>query len=89
MPKATLVAYSIAQQAGKSNAEQETQALGRRLAELDAQKRQAEGLLPGPIRDRAIAEAEQAMQEVQQQAIHRPLRFPSPSDTCVAAGSAH
>lgn len=64
----TLVAYSIAQQAGKSNAEQETQALGRRLAELDAQKRQAEGLLPGPIRDRAIAEAEQAMQEVQQQA---------------------
>ena len=64
----TLVAYSIAQQAEKSNAEQETQALGRRLAELDAQKRQAEGLLPGPIRDRAIAEAEQAMQEVQQQA---------------------
>lgn len=64
----TLVAYSIAQQAEKSNAEQEIQALGRRLAELDAQKRQAEGLLPGPIRDRAIAEAEQAMQEVQQQA---------------------
>lgn len=64
----TLAAYSIAQQEGKSNAEQEAQALGRRLAELDAQKRQAEGLLPGPIRDRAIAQAEQALREVRQQA---------------------
>ncbi|MGO5027490.1 peptidoglycan DD-metalloendopeptidase family protein [Candidatus Agathobaculum pullicola] len=45
-----------------------SQALGRRLAELDAEKRQAETLLPGPIRDRAIQQAEEAMQRVQQEA---------------------
>ena len=45
-----------------------TQALGRRLAELDAEKRQAETLLPGPIRDRAIQQVEEEMQRVQQEA---------------------
>lgn len=45
-----------------------SQALGRRLAELDAEKRQAENLLPGPIRDRAIQQAEEAMQRVRQEA---------------------
>ena len=45
-----------------------SQTLGRRLAELDAEKRQAETLLPGPIRDRAIQQAEEAMQRVQQEA---------------------
>lgn len=60
---------NIAQETGKSNAAQtNTQALGRRLAELDAEKRQAETLLPGPIRDRAIQQAEEAMQRVQQEA---------------------
>lgn len=48
--------------------QENTQALGRRLAELDAEKRQAETLLPGPIRDRAIQQAEEAMQRVQQEA---------------------
>lgn len=60
---------NIAQEKAKSNAAQaNTQALGRRLAELDAEKRQAETLLPGPIRDRAIQQAEEAMQRVQQEA---------------------
>ncbi|WP_373163425.1 peptidoglycan DD-metalloendopeptidase family protein [Agathobaculum sp. Marseille-P7918] len=45
-----------------------SQALGRRLAELDAEKRQAETILPGPIRERAIQQAEEAMQRVQQEA---------------------
>ena len=48
--------------------QENSQALGRRLAELDAEKRQAETLLPGPIRDRAIQQAEEAMQRVQQEA---------------------
>lgn len=45
-----------------------SQALGRRMAELDAQKRLAETVLPGPIRDRAIQQAENEMRQVQQQA---------------------
>lgn len=45
-----------------------SQAIGRRMAELDAQKRLAETLLPGPIRDRAIQQAENEMRQVQQQA---------------------
>lgn len=45
-----------------------SQALGRRLAELDAEKRQAENLLPGPIRDRAIQQVQEEMQHVQQEA---------------------
>lgn len=48
--------------------QENTQALGRRLAELDAEKRQAETLLPGPIRDRAIQQVEEEMQRVQQEA---------------------
>lgn len=44
-----------------------SQALGRRLAELDAEKRQAETLLPGPIRDRAIQQVQEEMQRVQQE----------------------
>lgn len=48
--------------------QENSQALGRRLAELDAEKRQAETLLPGPIRDRAIQQAEEAMQRVQREA---------------------
>lgn len=60
---------SISQTAANINQQEaNSQALGRRMAELDAQRRQAEGLLPGPIRDRAIAEAEQTLQQVQQQA---------------------
>lgn len=49
-------------------AQANSQALGRRMAELDAQKRLAETLLPGPIRDRAIQQAENEMRQVQQQA---------------------
>lgn len=45
-----------------------SQALGRRLAELDAEKRQAETLLPGPIRDRAIQQVQEEMQRVQREA---------------------
>ena len=45
-----------------------SQALGRRLAELDAEKRQAETILPGPIRDRAIQQVQEEMQRVQQEA---------------------
>lgn len=45
-----------------------SQALGRRLAELDAEKRQAETILPGPIRDRAIQQVQEEMQHVQQEA---------------------
>lgn len=45
-----------------------SQTLGRRLAELDAEKRQAETLLPGPIRDRAIQQVEEEMQRVQREA---------------------
>lgn len=45
-----------------------SQAIGRRLAELDAEKRQAETLLPGPIRDRAIQQVQEEMQRVQQEA---------------------
>lgn len=48
--------------------ETNSQALGRRLAELDAEKRQAEAILPGPIRDRAIQQVQEAMQRVQQEA---------------------
>lgn len=51
-----------------ANQEANTQALGARMAELDAQRRQAESMLPGPMRDRAIAEAEQELQETAQQA---------------------
>lgn len=59
---------SISQSEANIN-QQETnsQALGRRMAELDAQKRLAETLLPGPIRDRAIQQAENEMRQVQQQ----------------------
>lgn len=64
-----------------------SQTLGRRLAELDAEKRQAETLLPGPIRDRAIAQVEDKIKNVLQtgrtiedrtaaaQARNRELRF--------------
>lgn len=45
-----------------------SQALGRRLAELDAEKRRAETILPGPIRDRAIQQVQEEMQRVQQEA---------------------
>lgn len=45
-----------------------SQALGRRLAELDAEKRQAETILPGPIRDRAIQQVQEEMQRVQKEA---------------------
>lgn len=45
-----------------------SQALGRRLAELDAEKRQAETILPGPIRDRAIQQVQEEMQRVQREA---------------------
>lgn len=48
--------------------EANSQALGRRLAELDVEKRQAETLLPGPIRDRAIQQVQEEMQRVQQEA---------------------
>lgn len=60
---------SISQSEANIN-QQETnsQALGRRMAELDAQKRLAETVLPGPIRDRAIQQAENEMRQVQQQA---------------------
>ena len=48
--------------------EANSQALGRRLAKLDAEKRQAETILPGPIRDRAIQQVQEEMQRVQQEA---------------------
>lgn len=75
---------NIAQETGKSNAAQaNTQALGRRLAELDAEKRQAETLLPGPIRDRAIQQAEEAMQRVQQEAAAQTTAPPSRTEPSV------
>lgn len=43
--------------------EAKTQALGRRLAELDAEMRTAESLLPGPARDARIAEIRAEMEE--------------------------
>lgn len=42
----------------------DSQALGRRLAELDEQRRTAENLLPGPARDARIAEIEAEMEQV-------------------------
>lgn len=58
-----------------------SQTLGRRLAELDAEKRQAETLLPGPIRDRAIQQAEEAMQRVQQEAAAKNTARPAQTGT--------
>lgn len=64
-----LLDNTITRETEKNNVVQaNSQALGRRLAELDAEKRQAETLLPGPIRDRAIQQAEEAMQRVQREA---------------------
>lgn len=63
--------------------EANTQALGRRLAELDAEKRQAETLLPGPIRDRAIQQAEEAMQRVQQEAAAQTTAPPARTEPSV------
>ena len=62
-----------------------SQALGRRMAELDAQKRLAETVLPGPIRDRAIQQAEEAMQRVQQEAAAKKeqIRFKNVEDTYI------
>lgn len=65
---------------GEQKAEN-SQALGRRLAELDAEKRQAETLLPGPIRDRAIQQAEEAMQRVQQEAAAKNTARPAQTGT--------
>lgn len=42
----------------------DSQALGRKLAELDEQRRTAENLLPGPARDARIAEIEAEMEQV-------------------------
>lgn len=44
--------------------QENSQALGRRMAELDTQRRQAEGMLPGPLRDQAIAQAEEEIQQL-------------------------
>ena len=62
----TLVAYSIAQNSGEGNpAQTDSQALGQQLAELDAEMRTAESLLPGPARDARIAEIRAEMERVQ------------------------
>lgn len=60
----TLVAYSIAQNSGEGNpAQADSQTLGQQLAELDAEMRTAESLLPGPARDARIAEIRAEMEE--------------------------
>lgn len=60
----TLVAYSIAQNSGEGNpAQTDSQTLGQQLAELDAEMRTAESLLPGPARDARIAEIRAEMEE--------------------------
>lgn len=46
------------------SAQANTQAIGQQMAEIDAERRQAETLLPGPIRDAAIRQAEEKMQQV-------------------------
>lgn len=56
----TLIAYSIAQNGGDGNPVQELTA---RLAELDAEKRAAEGALPGPARDARIAEIKREIEQ--------------------------
>ena len=60
-----------------------SQTLGRRLAELDAEKRQAETLLPGPIRDRAIQQVEEEMQRVQQEAAAQTTTPAAPAEPSV------
>lgn len=76
----TLVAYSIAQNSGEGNSTQtDSQALGQQLAELDAEMRTAESLLPGPARDARIAEIQAEMERVQAEAaIQEGLREPEP-----------
>ena len=59
-----LVAYSIAQNGGDGNPSQaDAQALTARLAELDAEKRAAEGALPGPARDARIEEVRREIEQ--------------------------
>lgn len=76
----TLVAYSIAQNSGEGNpAQTDSQTLGQQLAELDAEMRTAESLLPGPARDARIAEIRAEMERVQAEAaIQEGLREPEP-----------
>lgn len=76
----TLVAYSIAQNSGEGNpAQADSQTLGQQLAELDAEMRTAESLLPGPARDARIAEIRAEMERVQAEAaIQEGLREPEP-----------
>ena len=76
----TLVAYSIAQNSGEGNpAQTDSQTLGQQLAELDAEMRTAESLLPGPARDARIAEIRAEMERVQgEAAIQEGLREPEP-----------
>ena len=70
-----LVAYSIAQNGGDGNPSQaDAQALTARLAELDAEKRAAEGALPGPARDARIEE------------VRREIRA-KPPESCAGAAS--
>lgn len=79
-PKSGLSNNSIAQNSGEGNpAQTDSQTLGQQLAELDAEKRAAENLLPGPARDARIAEVRAEMERVQAEAaIQEGLREPEP-----------
>lgn len=73
-----LVTYSIPQTSVNSNLEQtDTETLTARLAGLDAEKRAAEGALPGPARDARIAALQEEIERVSGElALRQGLREP-------------
>ena len=72
------VTYSIPQTSVNSNLEQtDTETLTARLAGLDAEKRAAEGALPGPARDARIAALQEEIERVSGElALRQGLREP-------------
>lgn len=73
-----LVTYSIPQTSVNGNLEQtDTETLTARLAGLDAEKRAAEGALPGPARDARIAALQEEIERVSGElALRQGLREP-------------